>query len=114
MRAVHFGISWGGLFAGPFAWAVSTQLNYVLAPWQCTHGIRMVVPAAALALALFALLGGALSWRAWRRGGAAFKPGREAGTERFVATIGMMAAGLFALVVLMQGTAGLVLDGCVR
>ena len=59
-------------------------------------------------------LGGALSWRAERSGGAAFKPEREVETERFVATLGMLAAGLFALVILMQGSAGLIIDGCVR
>jgi len=113
MRAVRFGTSWAGLLAGPAAWAVSTQLNYVLAPWECEHRAR-IVPVVALGLAALALLGGALSWRARRRGGAAFKPEREAGTEAFVATLGIAAAGLFALVILMQGSAGLILSGCVR
>jgi hypothetical protein len=113
MRAIRLGTSWAGLFAGPLAWGVSTQLNYVLASWQCAHQVR-IVPVVAFVLALLALLGGALSWRAARSGGASFKPERDTRSERFVATLGMMAAGLFALVILMQGAAGLILDGCVR
>jgi hypothetical protein len=113
MRAVDLGVSWGGLFAGPSAWAVSTQLNYFLAPGQC--GDRAyVIPAVAGFLAVLALLGGALSWRAARTGGASFKSERAAGTEGFVARLGMLTAGLFALVILMQGSAGLFIDGCAR
>jgi hypothetical protein len=113
MRALHVGTSWGGLFAGPLAWAVSTQLNYVLAPWGCAHDLR-IVPAVAVVLAVLALAGGALSWRAYTCGGASFKAERDVRTERFVAMLGIMAALLFALVILMQGAAALILNGCER
>jgi len=70
--------------------------------------------ALACLLAALSLLGGALSWRAARIGGASFEPEREAGTECFVAKVGMLSAGLFALVIIMQGSAALFIDGCVR
>jgi len=70
MRAFRFGTSWGGLLSGPLAWAISTQLNYMLPGWECEHGKRLV-PFVALALMIFALSGGALSWRARHTGGAA-------------------------------------------
>ena len=92
---------------------MSTQFNYLLVPWQCAHAAP-IVPASPLVLAALSLLGGALSWRAERSGGATFKPERAVETERFVATLGMLAAALFALVILMQGSAGLIIDGCVR
>ncbi|MGX9179859.1 hypothetical protein [Mesorhizobium sp. BHbdii] len=113
MRAVWLGTSWGGLLSGPLAWAVSTQLNYALVPWQCKHQVPVVLPVALL-LALLSLLGGALSWRAKRQGGAAFKPERTRSTERFVADLSMLAALLFALVIIMQGSAALILDECLR
>ncbi|MBZ9811563.1 hypothetical protein LB542_26915 [Mesorhizobium sp. BR1-1-9] len=113
MRAVRLGTSWGGLLSGPLAWAVSTQLNYSLVPWQCNHQVPVVLPLALL-LALFSLMGGALSWQAKRQGGAAFKPERTRGTEHFVASLGMLAALLFALVIIMQGSAALILDECLR
>lgn len=113
MRALRSGTSWAGLLAGPLAWSISTQLNYALVDWQCRHQWP-AIPLAAAILALSAAGGGALSWRAWLNGGASFKLGREPDTERFVAVLGMLAAGLFALVVVMQGAASLILDECTR
>ncbi|MBS7700025.1 MULTISPECIES: hypothetical protein [unclassified Chelatococcus] len=113
MRAFQMGTSWGGLLAGPCAWAISTQLNYALVEWQCATRFP-VIPINALGLTLIALAGGALSWRAWRKGGAAFKPERALSTERFVSMIGMLTAVLFAAVILMQGVAALILDECTR
>ncbi|ESW73058.1 hypothetical protein NKH34_01975 [Mesorhizobium sp. M1148] len=113
MRALKMGTSWGGLLSGPMAWAISTQLNYALVPWQCNRQVPVVLPVA-LVLAVLSLLGGALSWRAKRQGGAAFKPERTRSTEQFVADLGMLAALLFALVIIMQGSAALILDECLR
>ena len=42
MGMVRLGLSWGGLFAGPLAWAASTQVNYLLVSWQCTHEVPIV------------------------------------------------------------------------
>jgi hypothetical protein len=113
MRALTNGTSWAGLFSGPAAWAISTQGNYSLVPLECEQRIS-AIPYTALALAVLALAGGLLSWRARKTGGAAFKEEREASTERFVASISMMAACLFAAVILLQGGAALILDGCIR
>ncbi|UCI10511.1 hypothetical protein [Mesorhizobium sp. B1-1-8] len=113
MRALRLGTSWGGLLSGPLAWAISTQLNYALVPWQCNRQVPLVLPAALL-LAVLSLLGAGLSWRAKRQGGAAFKPQRTRSTERFVADLGILAALLFALVIVMQASAALILDECLR
>jgi hypothetical protein len=75
--------------------------------------VQIVLPVT-LGLAVFSLLGGALSWRAARQVGAASKSQRTPSTERFVADLGVLAALLFALVVLMQGSAALILDECLR
>jgi hypothetical protein len=85
-------------------------VNYVLAPWECAHRAG-VVPWFALVLALVALAGGLLSWRAWQRPDSASRPPR---TERFIATVSLAMAILFALIILLQGTAGLVFNGCER
>jgi hypothetical protein len=95
-----------GLFAGPAAWFLSTQVNYALTPWVCAHQVR-IVPAVALALAAVSLAGGFLSWRAHRSAGAS-------PANRFLAAIGIMMALLFAAVILVQGAAGLVFHGCER
>jgi len=105
------GVPWAGLAAGPAAWAVSTQLNYALASWACARGAALVVAGLALLFVLAALGGGLLSWRAWRATPAA--PREEGGRpHHFLAAIGILTAVLFALVILMQGVAGLVFSGC--
>jgi hypothetical protein len=113
MRAVRTGMSWAGLLAGPVAWGASTQANYSLVYWQCTHR-SPVIPILALCFLAVAAGGGLLSWRAWQRGGASFKPERELSTERFVSALGMMVAALFALIIIMQLAASLILDECIR
>jgi O-antigen/teichoic acid export membrane protein len=113
MRAVQVGTSWAGLLAGPVAWGAATQANYSLVEWQCVNRVP-IIPILALCFLAVAVAGGLLSWRAWQRGGASFKPQRELSTERFVAMLGMMVAALFALVIIMQGAASLILDECIR
>jgi hypothetical protein len=95
-----------GLFVGPAAWFLNTQVNYALTPWVCAHQIR-IIPAVALALAALSLGGGFLSWRACRAAG-------TTPAERFLAAIGVAMALLFAAVILVQGAAGLVFHGCER
>lgn len=112
MRAVTSGTSWAGLLAGPVAWGAATQANYALVHWQCTHNVPVIQILALCFLAVAA--GGLLSWRAWQQGGASFKPERELSTERFVSALGMMVTALFALIIIIQGTASLILDECIR
>jgi hypothetical protein len=109
------GLPSAGLFAGPVAWMVSTQANYALVPWICASGLQLV-PLVAAALAAASLFGGFLSWRAWTaaKPEAGGDPSAGGSPHRFVAAVGMLTATLFALVILLQGAAGLVLQGCER
>src|SRR4051812_36763920 len=86
-----------GVTAGPVAWAVSTQFNYALAGWQCTHHVNVTLPAAAL-LALVALGGALVSGGAMRR---------ETGSGRLLAVTGLALGLLSAAIVLTQGAASL-------
>ena len=114
-RGVHRGIPSAGLYAGPVAWFVSTQGNYALVPWVCAHKVP-AIPLLAAVLVFVSLCGGFLSWRAFASAGPlpqadATGAGRP---HRFVATMGMMSALLFALVITVQGIAGAVFSGCER
>jgi hypothetical protein len=112
---LHVGVSWAGLAVAPAAWALSTQGNYTLANWTCGRWPNLVV-FVALALALSALIGGVLSWRAWRSSGAGAEILLHA-DDRPHAFLALLSAGLallFAAVILMQAVAGLVLSGCER
>jgi len=102
----HYPIAWSGLISGPAAWAISTQLNYALVPWQCGehgHPISWI----AFALILAAVAGGLLSLRAWRNA-------REEGGVGLAAGVGTLAGFLFAAVIVLQGGAALIFTGCER
>jgi hypothetical protein len=108
------GVSWAGLLSGPAAWGLSTQGNYALAMPQCLSGVHPT-PWVALLLALIALAGGALSFLTYRRTAAHPEQGdRKPRTETFYAVLSMGVAVLFALVILLQGFAGMVFTGCER
>jgi hypothetical protein len=112
---VRSGIPSAGLFAGPAAWLVNTELNYALVPWICAHKVQFV-PAVALGAALISLLGAFLSWRAWATASPQPAPDRSGAgrPHRFLAAMGISIALLFTLVILVQGSAGLLLHGCER
>ena len=112
---VERGLPSAGIYVGPAAWLIDTQANYALVPWVCAHQVRLV-PLVALVMVLVSLSGGFLSWRAWAMAGSAPEPHSSAGGRpyRFIAAIGIAAALLFGLVIVLQGFAGLVFHGCER
>ena len=103
-----------GFFAGPFAWAVHQQGNYMLVPVSC-HERMMFLPMVTLATAAIALIGGSFSYGAWRRLG---PPGGEENPERnnhrFLVGLSLLMTALFVFAILMQGAATLILSGCQR
>ena len=108
------GISWAGLALGPLAWALSTQLNYILPSWQCGRH-AYPVPWIALILAILSVAGAWLSFLAFRN--MEVSPAdlpRKPRTERFVSLVGAGSGALFALGILLQGFAGIVFIGCER
>lgn len=108
--------SWAGLVSGPGAWAVSTQLQYALTPWVCAHKVNLV-PVVAVVLAAVALAGACISWRACAGAAVEESEAHAAILEAprpFLAGISMFLGVLFAVVILAQGAAGLVLNGCER
>ena len=112
---IERGLPSAGLFAGPVAWSISTQANYALVPWMCANKAP-IVPMVAAALVALSLFGGFLSWRAFARAGPVPEPDRAGGgrPHRFVAAVGIMMAVLFALVIAVQGLAGMIFNGCER
>ena len=102
-----------GLITGPAAWAISTQLHYAMAPWICRGGWH-VVPFSAALLVLLALAGAFLSWRHWRRrrsGPMSERPDGGAPYE-MLAVLGMLSGPLFALIIVLQAAASLIVTGC--
>jgi len=115
MPSLRTGIPSAGIFLGPAAWLLNTQLNYALVPWVCAHQVR-IVPVIAFAAALVSLSGGFLSWRAFRLSPVTPEPDstRAGRPHRFTALMGIAIAGLFTLVIVLHGVAGLMFHGCER
>lgn len=103
---------WVGIALGPLAWALSQQASYVLASLRCGPGGSHAVLVVNAMAALVALLGLALCWHG-RRTPAGFQPTGSARAERhFLAGIGMALGGLFTLVIVAQGLAGVFFNAC--
>jgi hypothetical protein len=102
-----------GLWLGALAWATSTQLNYTLVSWMCSNGIRLA-PFTAVVLAALSLSGAAISAFAFRHRRERLETQTPHGgtPHEMLAVIGMAAGVLFALIIVMQGTAGFFLTGC--
>jgi hypothetical protein len=110
------GLPSAGIYVGPLAWFVSTVANYAFVPWICAHKIR-VIPIVALLLIGASLVGAYLSWRGYAAASEAAPSPDPTGAgrpHRLVATIGVVTALLFAVVIAVHGAAGLTFSGCER
>jgi hypothetical protein len=109
------GLPSAGIYLGPAAWLLNFVTGYALVPWICAHQIRLIPLLAGLTFCL-AIAGGLLSLQAYRRPAIAEVSDRSGAgrPHRFTALMGMAIALLFAAVILVQGAAGLVFQGCER
>jgi hypothetical protein len=107
--------SWAGLALGPAAWAIDTQLNYSMLGWSCGKGWNPV-PVIAAVLAAISLAGAASSFAAWRRhdGPGMPIPEQDGHPRHLLSGIGVAAGVLFAIVIALQGIAGVLLEPCLR
>jgi hypothetical protein len=108
-------VAWLGVFAGPLAWMFDQQASYALTPLACNRGLHWpLYLSSAFALALV-LLGGFFAWRDRARPGPVPAEGAERpGRARFLGTLGLLTALLFAVVILSQLAAKFLLDPCQR
>ncbi|HET7844330.1 MAG TPA: hypothetical protein VFL14_09285 [Xanthomonadales bacterium] len=102
---------WSGAIAGAVAWAAHQQLLANVLHYDCAYGNALSTTiAGALALAIIAA-GALASWRARPREGVS---PHDPPPARFVCDLSLLAAGLFALPVLMQTAAGWLVPSCVQ
>jgi len=108
------GIAWAGLLTGPIAWILSLQAKYSLVPWECAHQFPMIHVVTIVTI-LIGLAGGYLSWRALATL-VPEPPDRSGGgrPHKFVAVMGLLSAALFTFLIVLQGSAALVFNGCER
>jgi len=99
---------WAAAVAGALAWAVQQQVLGDLLHFDCRRGGEWTGLGVGLACLLL-IAGGVVATLASRQA-----DGWGSATRRFVASVSLMAAGLFTLPVLLAIVAGFVLPGCAR
>jgi len=105
---------WIGLVGGPLLALASLHLSYAVVPWSCNAGRELplhLIAAAALLLAAGTFW---LAWRDWTRTGRRW-PGEEGdvvGRSRFMATLGVLLAAFFSLVIVAMWVPVLVFSSC--
>ncbi len=100
---------WLGVFGGAAAWYAAHDLGTYLTTVNCHH--PWLVPLIHLVALVVAVACGWRAWQAWPTGTADDNPRN---LQAFSAGIGTAAAALFAIVILWQGMASLVFNGCAQ
>jgi hypothetical protein len=94
--------AWAGLLGGAAAWALHHQVLSDVLHFDCRWGGPLATAAVTvLSLGLLA----AAAWTSWR------SRGRSAALD-FVVSLSLLGAALFALLVLVQAIAGMVVPSC--
>jgi hypothetical protein len=108
------GALWAGVLLGPLASLVALQLGYVLAERACATGQMLPLHLGFLGCLLVSLAAGVIARREWRGPGArpATEAGGPEGRSRFLALLGMLSGGTFALTIVAQWSATLFLHPC--
>jgi hypothetical protein len=105
---------WLGVALGPAAWGVNLQGIYALTPHVCARPSSATI-VLSIVTALIATSGSLISLRAVRRDAAAQWTEAEGGRSRnFVAWISVGSGMSFALVILNQLAAALMIGPCLR
>jgi hypothetical protein len=103
---------WAGLLLPATAWALHLTISYVLATTACAESDPPLHAVTAILLAT-AAGGGWMAWTSWNAARADSDGTEEQrSVARFLALLGVLAAGLFGLAILTQGIPTLILGPC--
>jgi hypothetical protein len=100
---------WFSVLGAPAAWALHLQSIYSLAHSACVHDRRALLQVLTAVLLLVALSCAAVS-AVYRRGQDRFPEQRD--RVHFLALLGTLSGMLYAVVIVAQGIATLMLDPC--
>lgn len=105
---------WAGVALGPLAWGINLQAAYALMPHACA-GSSTATIALSIAMALLAACGGLISLRSAGRDAPAEWIDAQGGRARdFMAWLGVGSGVIFALVILNQLVATVMIQPCLR
>jgi hypothetical protein len=106
---------WVGVLLAPIAWLIQFEIRYSLVAAVCENNTR--IPLYIISGVFFAImaLGGVLSWRNWVREGKASptdKRGDPHERNLFLSLLGILTSGLFALILVAQTIASVMVNPC--
>jgi hypothetical protein len=105
---------WMGVALGPAAWAINLQTIYAMTPHACAKPTSAAIFLSIL-MALIAASGTLISWRATRRDPPAELVETQGGQARnFMAWLGVGSGAIFALVIVNQLAAAVMISPCLR
>lgn len=110
-------VQWTGLLAGPIAWALHMQANYMLVPWACEKSGGAIVLYVVTILALLITAGGAFAaWRGLQESGDEETDGPDiiASRAHFMGALGLFTSAMFFLVIIAQALPGFFFHPCQR
>jgi hypothetical protein len=99
----QFGL-WLGFLLPPGSWAIQLQTVYLTSEAGCLSGDFTANHLVSIFAILFSIVGGAISWRNWLEAGKGWQSEKGSATDRsrFLSILGMLNAGLFALLIFAQ------------
>ncbi len=109
-------ILWFGVLAAPLVWAVRLVASYALVAAVCREGSALVVhliSAAALGVSLVALLVARRSYQATRPAERSSADPWVLDRAHFMAVLGLLVSGFFALVIVAEWSGVFITDPCV-
>jgi hypothetical protein len=105
---------WMGVALGPAAWSINLQTIYAITPHACAKPTSVTI-FLSVVMALVAMSGALISLRATRREASAELAEAQGGRARnFMAWLGVGSGAIFALVILNQLAAVLMINPCLR
>jgi hypothetical protein len=105
---------WAGVALGPAAWAINLQANYAITPHACAEPTSATIVLSIL-MAVIAASGTLISLRAARRDAPEGWTEAQGGRPRdLVAWVSVGSGVIFALVILNQLAAALMISPCLR
>jgi hypothetical protein len=107
-------VLWAGILTGPIAWAGDLLVRYALVHWSCGTQQTAVLNLMSVVALVVVGGGGVVAWRAFLQTPprAPTDGDRPIDRARFMAMLGILTAGLFALVVVAGAIPQWVLDAC--
>lgn len=107
-------VLWIGIVAGPVAWLVYLQVNYMLVPAACQAGDKTVLSVVTAVAFIAAAVVTSIAWRSWRASGADndTEEGSALARNRFMALSGLGISALIFLLVIASAIPIFVLGAC--